>query len=240
MTISFVNQIIGTRKKQQDSVKVLEKNRAAFAVLCDGMGGYAHGKECSSVACEKLSELFFANDFPVSNAEKLKTAVYETNSLVSEMYPNEISGTTLVSVILCNEKADWISVGDSHIYTFSKDKGLKQLNEDHTYGAKLDKAAECGFIDKEIARTHFQREAITSFIGIDELTEISSGEFAVNSCDAVILCSDGVFKTLNETEITACFLNSDISSWADNIIKAVEQKQKPTQDNASIIIFSTK
>ena len=239
MMTSFVNQIIGTRKEQQDSVKVLEKNGAAFAVLCDGMGGYAHGRECSSVACEKLSELFFANDFPVSNAEKLKTAVYETNSFVSEMYPNEIAGTTLVSVVLCNEKADWISVGDSRIYTFSKDKGLKQLNEDHTYGAKLDKAAALGLINEEIAQTHIQREAVTSFVGIDELEEISSGSFELSSCDAVVLCSDGVFKTISEQEIAELY-NPSPKAWTEAVIKAVEAKHKPKQDNASIIILSAK
>lgn len=61
---------------------------------------------------------------------------------------------------------------DSHIYLY-RDGTLEQLNIDHNFGAQLDQMALEGSITQDEALHHPQRAALTSYLGISELTLIS-------------------------------------------------------------------
>ncbi len=75
------------------------------------------------------------------------------------------------------------------------------MNEDHLYANVLDAAVAEGKIDKDFADRHPRRDSISSFIGIWELKEISSGKTRLSPGTSVVLCTDGLYKTLNEKEI---------------------------------------
>jgi len=128
----------------------------------------------------------------------------------------------------------WISIGDSHIYLFS-DTGLKQLNEDHIYAKTLDAAVERGDIEKTVAENHPRRDSITSFIGIWELKEISTGKTRLLPGTSLILCTDGLYKTLSEDEIIDAY-DSDPQKWAESLILKTLQKDRKYQDNVTVTI----
>ena len=75
-------------------------------------------------------------------------------------------------MFLRNGKLFWCSIGDSHIYLY-RDGTLEQLNIDHNFGAQLDQMALEGSITQDEALHHPQRAALTSYLGISELTLIS-------------------------------------------------------------------
>ena len=54
--------------------------------------------------------------------------------------------------------------------------------------------------------------------------------------DIILLCSDGVYKTLGDDEIEMILSNSKRRT-AQALINAVEQKQRAAQDNATAVIF---
>ena len=132
----------------------------------------------------------------------------------------------------------WISVGDSHIYLFSE-TGLKQLNEDHLYANVLDAAVKEGKIDKEFADKHPQRDSINNFIGIWELKEISSGKARLAPGESIVLCTDGLYKTLNEDEIIDAY-DPDPQKWANSLIKATLEKDVLYQDNVTVAIATAR
>jgi len=242
-------QDIGKRKDQQDAFYIstpafgqTEQADRDLLVVCDGIGGASFGKEAAQIACEALKSFLLTEDeiYDVPEA-LLQAARYGNNEVVSFMISRvvrTVGGTTLVAAVIKNDMLYWISVGDSHIYLFS-DTGLKQLNEDHLYGMVLDAAVTEGKIDKEFAEKHPQRDSISSFIGIWELKEISSGKTRLLPGTSVVLCTDGLYKTLNEDEIVKAYY-PDPQKWANVLIKATLEKDVAYQDNVTIAIATAK
>lgn len=238
-------QDIGKRDEQQDAFYI---STPAFGhtaqadrdllVVCDGIGGASFGKEAAQLACEALMSFLMTEDDIYDVPEAMLQAVrYGNNEVVSFMVRKgvrTVGGTTLVASVIKNDMIYWISVGDSHIYLLS-DKRLEQLNEDHLYAKTLDAAVAEGKIDKEFAEKHPRRDSISSFIGIWELKEISSGKTRLSPGTSVILCTDGLYKTLSEDEIIDAY-DSDPQKWAESLILKTLQKDRKYQDNVTVTI----
>lgn len=242
-------QDIGKRDEQQDAFYIsppvfahTEQTDRKLLVVCDGIGGACFGKEAAQIACEALKVSLMTKDEIYDVPEALLQAVrYANSEVVGFMIRNRVrtvGGTTLVATVIKNDMLYWISVGDSHIYHFS-DTGLKQLNEDHLYANALDAAVKEGKIDKDFADKHPQRDSISSFIGIWELKEISSGKTRLLPGTSVVLCTDGLYKTLNEDEIIKTY-DPDPQKWANVLIKTTLEKDVPYQDNVTVAIATAK
>ena len=238
-------QEIGKRDDQQDafyiSTPVFGHTAQAerdLLVVCDGIGGASFGKEAAQIACEALKSFLITEDeiYDVPEA-LLQAARYANNEVVGFMIRRgvrTVGGTTLIVALIKNDMLYWISIGDSHIYLFS-DTGLKQLNEDHIYAKTLDAAVERGDIEKTVAENHPRRDSITSFIGIWELKEISTGKTRLLPGTSLILCTDGLYKTLSEDEIIDAY-GSGPQKWAESLILKTIQKDREYQDNVTVAI----
>jgi len=238
-------QDIGKRKEQQDAFYI---STPAFGhtaqadrdllVVCDGIGGASFGKDAAQLACEALKSFLMTEDDIYDVPEAMLQAVrYGNNEVVSFMVRKgvrTVGGTTLVASVIKNDMLYWISIGDSHIYLFSN-AGLEQINEDHLYGNVLDAAVAEGKIDKDFADKHPRRDSISSFIGIWELKEISSGKTRLLPGTSLILCTDGLYKTLSEDEIIDAY-GSDPQKWAESMILKTIQKDREYQDNVTVAI----
>ena len=238
-------QDIGKRDNQQDVFYIstpvfghTEQVGRDLLVVCDGIGGASFGKEAAQIACEALKSLLMTEDeiYDVPEA-LLQAARYANNEVVGFMIRRRVrtvGGTTLIAALIKNDMLYWISVGDSHIYLLS-DTGLKQLNEDHLYAHALDAAVKEGKIDKAFADKHPRRDSISSFIGIRELKEISSGKTRLSPGTSVILCTDGLYKTLSEDEIAKVH-DHNPQKWAESLILKTLQKDRKYQDNVTVTI----
>ena len=147
------------------------------------------------------------------------------------------AGTTLTTVFLRNGKLFWCSIGDSHIYLY-RDGTLEQLNIDHNFGAQLDQMALEGSITQDEALHHPQRAALTSYLGISELTLISGNRmpFQLRKGDVLIQCTDGLYRYLPDS--TMC----RILAVTGNLKQAAEQMVKTAlavpggHDNTSVLL----
>lgn len=238
-------QDIGKRKEQQDSFYIstntfghAERTDRNLLVVCDGIGGASFGKEAAQIACDAFKRSFMSMDEISDVPEALLQAThYANNEVVAFMIRRgvkTVGGTTLIAALIINYMLYWISVGDSHIYHFS-DKRLKQLNEDHLYANVLDAAVKEGKIDKDFAERHPRRDSITSFIGIWELKEISSGKIRLAPGTSVLLSTDGLYKTLSEDEIAEVH-DLNPQKWAEILIKDTLDKNNRYQDNVTVAI----
>ena len=177
-------------------------------------------------------------DVPGALLQSVRYANSEVIAFMIRKGVRTVGGTTLIAALMKNDMLYWISVGDSHIYLFS-DAGLEQINEDHLYGNVLDAAVAEGKIDKAFADKHPRRDSISSFIGIWELKEISSGKTRLSPGTSVLLCTDGLYKTLNENEIIDAY-DPDPQKWSNELIKATLEKDVAYQDNVTIAIATAK
>ncbi len=253
--LSYVRNI-GKREEQQDDFGfngydnpyALERE-GFLSVLCDGMGGLVGGAEASRLAVDKFITSYSMQCACFTGAESddaflsvLLNALQEANEVVKQLGVRlgheSDCGTTLIAVLLRNDTFYWVSVGDSHIY-LCHDGKLEQVNKDHIYANQLQEQVERGLISQEEANLDPMREALTSFIGIEELHEISYGvqkNFIKTGMD-ILLCSDGFYKFLGDEKLLSLH-EQDAMNWTGNMLNAVFDLAHPYQDNCTAIAIS--
>ena len=105
-------------------------------------------------------------------------------------------GTTVVAVVIENNKMYFLSVGDSKIYIL-RDNEILAVNREHNYRLSLDEKLKKGQITKEqyIAEED-QAEALISYLGMGNvsLMDINNEPFILQENDIVLLCSDGLYS----------------------------------------------
>ncbi len=240
-----MRSIIGKRANQEDAADIIYHENGLLALLCDGMGGISSGEIASSECIRKIQEISCSAehcDYAII-PDILHRKIVEADSYISglqDMNKNPLGcGTTLLCVLIREDKAFFASVGDSHIYLI-RDNSIILLNEEHNYFSDLLKKVEEGEIDYSYAVSHPKKDALTSYVGIGNIKKIHIGITPVflNDGDVILLCSDGLYRALSDEEIlsivTSYSSNEDAS---DALIHAVEEKNLPRQDNTTFILF---
>lgn len=242
-----LSSVIGKRKEQQDTVladdeySYFEKGRA-IATLCDGMGGLKGGKLASSACASLLNNSFHAltKDEDISHFYRniIQRLDFDVKKLKDENGKALNSGTTLVSVAISDGRLYWISVGDSRIYLIRNGKMLC-ITHDHNYSMILNQRVQKGQLTKEQAESDPQKDALVSYIGMGgvKYIDINSKPFVLSDGDCLILCSDGLYRTVEEVEMLRIMTapNNDMRSAAKELTDLAISKNKRNQDNTSVI-----
>ena len=244
--ISFDSaQHIGKREEQQDACGVFTETdharQAPFLfLLADGMGGLQYGKEAAELAIETIVSSFSSKKPETPIQEALEDAARSANEKIYRMADKAgcagEAGTTLIACALQGSTLYWVSVGDSRIYLF-RNNTLQQLNEEHNLRNRLAALAAKGLFPIDDIETNPQKEALTSFIGIETLKEIDgeNRELLLEPGDHVLLCSDGLFKTLNSKEIIGILNGAKQEKIASQLVKSTINRDAPHQDNVSVV-----
>lgn len=241
----------GNRKYQQDAVYVspgqkLAANRKTrvLAAVCDGMGGMTDGGLASSTAIEMLKNGFEKIQkepnisIPNFFVQGIRAIDQKINSFPKE--GGRGSGTTMVAVIAEDNYLYWASVGDSRIYILRGNEMI-QVTRDHNYMLRLKEMVANGQMTKEEAEAQPQKEALISFLGIGNvsLMDINQQPFVMQYDDIVLLCSDGITKTLPDYQIQDIIKNAPVSMQekAKTLVEAATRGNMRTQDNTSVAIL---
>jgi serine/threonine protein phosphatase PrpC len=243
-------QHIGTRAEQQDDFGFSRLDHRDFiahggvlAAVTDGMGGMAMGQEASRVAKEALLRAYMAKQPQESIPRALERALRAANEAVLALAQQAGAtvgalGTTLVAAVVKDHELYWVSVGDSRLYLFRRGS-LTPLTEDHDYGKKLEKLVAAGKMGSEEAQSHPQRRALTSYLGLPQLTDVDHNlrPLALAEGDRVLLCSDGLYRTLSEEEVAAV-LPREPQAAATALVEQILDKGRPRQDNVTVAILA--
>lgn len=244
-------QSLGQRQRQEDAVAVSCPQGAefGFAIVSDGMGGHAAGDLASRIiVAEVFAELTLrgrASQAAPDDLSALLSASVETanSSLKAQIdaYPDQAGmGGTVVATTFVEGGLQWVSVGDSLLYLL-RDGMLKRLNDDHSMGPQIDLMARNGMIDAESARTHPQRNCLTSALTGKEIPEIdcTATRLDLEDGDLIVLASDGLQAVADEdiASILDRRANSEAREIATALIDAVEAAGDPEQDNTSVVVI---
>lgn len=242
---------IGKREEQQDALwfSHMEESRDCLAVVADGMGGLKNGGVISGIITTQMRNALFAPDRPEEPVMFLQNALWKVNEHVNaylDTCPNENGGSTIVAAYIREQKLYFLSVGDSRIYLV-RNHTIKKLNMEHNFGNQLDDLARQGIISVEEARENRQRAALTSYVGMGDITKIDGNvePIRLEKDDIVLLMSDGVFGTLRDEEILACAEFGGKRSahkgaeaceqLVGRLKEQVEARGKLKQDNYSVV-----
>lgn len=240
-------QHIGKRPEQQDAFGFSDPNAANaettgfLAIVADGMGGMQLGAEASSVAVQQFIDVYDAEVSQCGIDAALEKAAHEANTAVREMAEAQqlgnYVGTTLVATVVKEDQLHLLSVGDSRIYHYRRGV-LTPLTEDHIYLRYLAHEVARGTITQEQALSHPERDALTSYLGIDKLHEIEQppAPLTLEPGDRVLLCSDGLYGPLDDEELIDP-LEATPQEAADMLLQSVLAKKLGYQDNATLVVL---
>ena len=241
---------IGTRKYQQDDVKIPDKNKQKesknICVLSDGMGGMQGGEIASNLTVNTLFDDFYnqkVENCPAFFSEEIKKVDALVAGIKDETGKTIESGATLVSIVIDGNNLYWASVGDSRIYIIRGDE-IAQVNAEHNYYMMLKNRVEAGEITEEEARNDPSKEASISYIGIGgvELADINQEPFSLENGDLIVLCSDGLYRILNDEAIKLIVrsCSENIPLAAHMLVNTATENRQNNQDNTTAIVVKYK
>ena len=241
--------MIGSRKEQQDAIDIIPIGENCCVTVCDGMGGMQDGAVASQeaiVALHRYFECFVlfenpAHDIPAFLENALQRMDAHVAKLRLENGQHRQMGTTVVTAIIWENMLFWMSVGDSRLYIF-RDGELIQATRDHNYLYTLNQLYNAGIISEADYYSEQEKgDALTSYIGINgiEFYDICKSPFRLRENDIVILMSDGIYKSIDDPHIRDILSkNRSVIDKAESIVSIIQEaSQNRSQDNASFVLI---
>lgn len=221
----------------EDTVGVFDVNQGLLVIVCDGIGGKKAGDVASNLAVDSVFNYFSMSD-EIDYQQKIKDAIDYANKAVFDK-ANSVPGlrgmaTTMEVLFIKDNIAYWGHVGDSRIYFLSGDD-LYCITKDHSLVQKL---IDEGYLTKDQAEKHPQRNVIMRAVGDDSLLEIDLDKIKLDLTEPwkFFVCTDGVSSVLTDEELSSILFEREIQKISERIIETVEFKGAP--DNFSYIILS--
>lgn len=235
-------QTVGSRDNQEDSYCISNwmdgkavSSRGLLAAVADGIGGMSNGQIASGTVVRNMCARFERQNVNMALSDRLlELAAQGQQDVLNIVQRGGNCGTTLVSVLIRDGQMVMLSVGDSRVSLYRSGM-LLQLNREHVMGKESD---EYSMLNHTTQNTDSRkRKAITAYLGKPNLRLIDRtlNPMKLMPGDRILLMSDGVFGPLSDDEIIAA-MQAPPDQAAQAVIRAVEAKRLPHQDNATIVI----
>ncbi|MCF6281089.1 MAG: Stp1/IreP family PP2C-type Ser/Thr phosphatase [Candidatus Polarisedimenticolaceae bacterium] len=170
-------------------------------VVADGMGGHSSGDLASNMIIDHISHLLLPEklsdiiDLLEDTLEEVNQQLLQT---AQQRGGNTTIGSTVVVMLVYNNLALLLWVGDSRAYLFREGQ-LTRLTQDHT---QVEELIEQGLLLREDAEKHPSANIITRAVGATEDFFVDITSYEIREGDIFLLCSDGLDKEVNEQEIS--------------------------------------
>jgi PPM family protein phosphatase len=206
---------VGRKRAANEDNFLIDKQLKLF-VVADGMGGHASGEIASAMAVHGIRDVIaserdildaYDDDDPKSHVEVctlLEYAVHETCErifLKARQEPEKRGmGTTLVALLIIGARGFIAYVGDSRIYLL-RGGVVYQLTEDHSLRNELIRMGKITAEEFEDSPYANLKNAMTRAVGVYEHVEVDTLDFDVIPGDSFLLCSDGLYEYLDDSDI---------------------------------------
>lgn len=236
MFISAELTKIGGREVNQDFCGTKTEEMSGIWVVADGLGGHRGGEVASEAAVTAIigqwcPALGNTPAMLLALIEAAQTAVLEQQEATPQLSSMR---TTLVMLSANGDEVLWGHVGDSRLYHFSGGVVAFQT-KDHSVPQTL---VDAGEITKEQIRTHPDRNRILRAVGNPDGVKptILDASRKVQPGDAFLLCTDGFWEYVTETEMAVDLAKSATpEEWLERMELRLIGKVDPENDNYSAV-----
>jgi PPM family protein phosphatase len=237
-------QDIGARNDQQDSFAFSDPRNREFvvhggflAVVADGMGGLANGRQASTLAVRTFLSEYERKPVAEPIPEAMMRACRAASRAVATLNPpgESQTGSTLVASVAHRNSLYWLAMGDSHLYLLRGNE-LVQVNRDHNFGQRLLDTVARGEMSRAEAGDHPERDHLTSYLGMPGNGEVDRNlwPLRLEDGDFIILCTDGIYRAMSQAVFAKAF-HSKPSEACEAIKRIVLAQRMQNQDNLTIV-----
>ncbi len=207
----------GKELKGDDAFEFKRSDEITIAILCDGVGSADFGAQAAQRVCSYMITNLKNRPLSWSMEKSIKHFIKNINNILYaesiEQYDREELVTTLALVVIEGNRLYGANVGDSRIYLYRSSQ-LTQLSQDHHEEDEME-------------------GVLSQAIGISADVDPYYFENNINQNDKILLCSDGLYTTMNED-----ILASNINIGAHALVKKASflmQNNLPDDTTAVIV-----
>lgn len=248
-TCHYAKTDIGLKRDRNEDRFCADHDLGLY-VVCDGMGGENAGELASTLAINTIHEYmadtvrhtdpsftgpYDATVSPMTN--RLASAIRLANQTIHQeswIRPDCAGmGTTVVAAYLSSEILSIAHVGDSRLYLV-RNSTIQALTTDHSW---VTEQVLNGFLTHEEAEHSARKNVITRALGVDNAVEVELGEVAVMSGDVLLLCSDGLTRSVRAPEILQALRDEPkVESKVNRLIAMANQAGG--DDNTTVLVVA--
>jgi PPM family protein phosphatase len=240
----------GLRRSSNEDCYCTREDIGLFMVA-DGMGGHVAGEVASRVAVDSIQSFIEETagadknrtwPFPFEpslslDGNRIKAAFRLANrriaATIAESQDLRGMATTASALLAGTEVACVAHVGDSRVYVL-RDGRLSQITHDHSW---VEEQVRAGTMTASAARLHPWRNVVTRALSGGEDPEVDVMELNLLAGERFLLCSDGLFSVVADTEI-ARLLSDRTRSLAEvcrQLVDAANSGGGP--DNITVVVL---
>lgn len=207
--------------------RILNLPDANLWAVADGMGGHQSGDVAAQIAIDALGDL--ASSRQILCGDDILRAIQSANTLIFDRYADaeRRSGTTIVAALLVDDRLEIFWAGDSRAYRL-RGGTWQQLTRDHSVVQQM---VDAGTIPPSAASNHPKANVITRALGVDREVVIDRLAMTLVTGDIIMLCSDGISRTLGTDRVRVSTLGALAHSLIDRSLL------RDGSDNASLVLI---
>lgn len=229
INIAYRSHVGLIRASNQDAVLYLPEK--GLYGIADGMGGHNGGDIASRMAVDMLGQLIRE---PFPEAEKLRKSIRTINYMIYQRQLNEPElhgmGTTLTVFSVREDRLILEHVGDSRAYRIRQGI-LERISQDHSLVGEM---VRDGLLSAQEAAVSPYRHVITRAVGTEPDVDVDVAEYDLKAGDRWLLCSDGLYEHITDSEICDILQANPPEKAADILLNSA--LEKGGTDNISLLI----
>jgi protein phosphatase len=201
-------------------------------VVADGLGGHQAGEVASATAVATVRDEYYAPSAHSRVEPALRQAVQAANLRIHDLAQRHAAyrsmGTTLTALALVGNCAYVAHIGDCRVYHWRAGR-LSLLTTDHSEAAEL---VRMRILKPDKVRDHPGRNVLTRTLGSTLIPRPDFLRQPITSGDRFVLCSDGVWSEVEDTELAAAVAERPPAEACRALMDRVLERGCP--DNASL------
>ncbi|NMM13493.1 MAG: serine/threonine-protein phosphatase [Rhodoferax sp.] len=226
----------GGREKNEDRMGYCYTRGSGIFLLADGMGGHPLGEVAAQLALQTISALFQKEakpelpDVAAFLASALLTAHRQILRYSVEKGMLDTPRTTLVAAVVQGGAVTWIHCGDSRLYLVRQVELLARTR-DHSFLEQRQVAAAGLKLPANI-----NRNILFTCLGSPTKPVFDiTGPVPLQQGDKLMLCSDGLWSSLTDEDITYHLGHKPVSEAVPDLVEKALAKAGDNSDNVTCI-----
>mmetsp|Transcript_5509 Transcript_5509/g.9856 ORF Transcript_5509/g.9856 Transcript_5509/m.9856 type:complete len:283 (-) Transcript_5509:803-1651(-) len=209
---------------------------AGLFALADGMGGHPEGEVAAQIALQTLAALFQQDARPVLEdplrflQESISIAHHQLLRYAASKGLSDTPRTTVVACVLQGNQAWWAHCGDSRLYMVRGGK-LIARTRDHSYSELQEALGRVG-----PGSEPFNRNVLFTCLGSPGKPMVDcQGPLTLEPADRLLLCSDGLWGSVEDHEIVQQIADLSIAEAAPELVEQALRRGGERSDNVTVL-----